>query len=287
MALSDQTDKLAKVTADGRPVINIISDSLGDSAATMAIAAARQFSENCLINRLPKVYSLAQIRPFIAAHLNETGDDMILFHTIADEQLRAELDDYLIGQPVVAVDLIGPAIDAIALATGRVPKGLPGLQRVTDERYFDRVAAMEYAVIHDDGRNADHLEDADIVLIGVSRTSKTPLSIYLASEGYKVANIPLATGIEPPPQLFTLDRRRIFGLTSDIDLLSDIRKRRLGEAVVFAPQYANPLNVSDDLDQARQLMRKLGCIVIRTDNRAIEECAQEIIRYLKLAFGES
>jgi len=283
----DRTESFAEVAADGRPIINIISDSLGDSAATMAVAAARQFSEDtCLINRLPNVNSLPQMKPFIEAHLNDSADEMILFHTIADEHLRAELDDYLMDKPIVAVDLIGPAIDAIAVATGRVPKGVPGLLRKTDERYYDRIAAMEYAVEHDDGRNADHIEDADIVIIGVSRTSKTPLSIYLASQGYKVANIPLVPGVEPPPQLFAVDRRRIFGLTSDPELLSKIRKRRLGEAIALAPQYADSSGVNDDLEQARRLMRQIGCLVVRTDRRAIEEIAQEVLRYLKQSFPD-
>ncbi|MDR0308505.1 MAG: kinase/pyrophosphorylase, partial [Coriobacteriales bacterium] len=118
-----------------RPIINIISDSLGDSAATMAIAAASQFSDGTsVINRLPKVSSLEQMVPFIESHLDDSPGEMILFHTIADEHLRAELDDYLMDKSVVAVDLIGPAIDAIAVATGRPPKGQPGLLRETDEQ---------------------------------------------------------------------------------------------------------------------------------------------------------
>jgi regulator of PEP synthase PpsR (kinase-PPPase family) len=271
---------------NGRPVINIISDSIGDSAATMAIAAASQFSDgNCTINRLPKVNSIEQMRPFIEEHIHETGDDMILFHTIADEHLRAELDDYLRDKHVAAVDLIGPAIDAIAVATGRTPKGQPGLIRETDEAYFHRIAAMEYAVEHDDGRNSDRLDDADIVLVGVSRTSKTPLSIYLATLGYRVANVPLTLGSEPPGQLFGLDRRRVFGLVSKPEVLSSIRRRRLGEALDLAATYAKLASVLDDLEEAREVMRRIGCIVIRTDNRAVEETAQEILRHYRASFG--
>ncbi|MDR2105784.1 MAG: kinase/pyrophosphorylase [Coriobacteriales bacterium] len=272
-----------------RPVIYIISDSLGDSAATMAVAAASQFSEgSCVIRRLPKATSLEQMATFIEAHLEEAGgqeaDEMVLFHTIADVALRAELEDYLRGKPIAAADLIGPAIDTIAEATGRKPKGQPGLIRRTDQEYFDRVGALEFAVDHDDGRNAEQLAKADIVLIGVSRSSKTPLAIYLASHGYRVANVPLAAGTEPPHQLFEIDPRRIFGLTSSAGLLSEIRYRRLGEAREVASAYAEPASVQTDLDEARQLMRRLGCIVVRTDNRAIEETAQEILRYYDLTY---
>ena len=270
-----------------RPVINIISDSIGDSAAIMAVAAASQFSnDRCIINRLPNVSSLAQMVPFVEQHIGSGERKIILFHTIADEQLRAELDDFLMDKQVVAVDLIGPAIDAIAQATGRMPRGEPGLIRETDEAYFDRIEAMEFAVEHDDGRNPNDLSDAQIVLIGVSRSSKTPLSIYLATQGYRVANIPLTMGSAPPSQLFELDKRRIFGLTTDPKLLSAIRLRRLGNASEVAKNYASLDRVIDDLEQARAVMRRIGCIVVRTDNRAVEEVAQEILRYYHTSFSE-
>jgi len=268
-----------------QPIIHIISDSLGESAATMAIAAASQFGENaCIINRLPKATHIGQIEDFVDKALAESVGEIVVFHTIADPGLRRELEEYLVGKNVGVVDLIGPAIDAIAEATGRKPKGEPGLIRKTDKEYFERVGAMEFAVDHDDGRNGDQLDQADIVIIGVSRSSKTPLSIYLASYGYRVANIPLATGIEPPRQLFEIEPRRIFGLTTDPVLLREIRERRLGNALEVAGSYAEPGYVHDDLEDARRLMRRLGCIVIRTDNRAIEETAQEILRYYELSY---
>jgi regulator of PEP synthase PpsR (kinase-PPPase family) len=209
---------------------------------------------------------------------------MVLFYTIADETLRAQLEDYLKDKPVAAADLIGPAIDTIAEATGRKPKGEPGLIRKTSKEYFDRVGALEFAVEHDDGRNVDQLDQADIVLIGVSRSSKTPLAIYLATQGYRVANVPLAAGTTPPAQLFKIEKGRIFGLTSNVRLLSEIRYRRLGDAREVAESYAEPASVQNDLDEARQLMRRLGCIVVRTDNRSIEETAQEILRYHELTY---
>ncbi|MDR0350379.1 MAG: kinase/pyrophosphorylase [Coriobacteriales bacterium] len=277
------------------PVIHIISDSLGDSAATMAVAAASQFSEGaCIIERLPKAANLEQMAAFVETHLaradkdaqarGEQAGEMVLFHTIADVSLRSQLEDYLKDKPVVVADLIGPAIDTIAEATGRMPKGEPGLIRKTSKEYYDRVSALEFAVDHDDGRNIEQLDQADIVIIGVSRSSKTPLAIYLATHGYRVANVPLAAGTEPPCQLFEIDKLRIFGLTSKPGLLSEIRYRRLGEAKNVAGAYAEPANVQADLDEARQLMRRLGCFVVRTDNRAIEETAQEILRYYELSY---
>jgi len=140
---------------------------------------------------------------------------------------------------------------------------------------------MEFAVSHDDGRNPEGLINADIVLIGVSRTSKTPLAMYLAFKGWRVANVPLASGLEPPPQLYELDPRRVFGLVTDPDLLVDIRRERMFDLGAWVPGYSEREAVIAELEEARALMRKIGCIVIHTDNRAVEEAAQEIIRYVR------
>jgi regulator of PEP synthase PpsR (kinase-PPPase family) len=254
---------------------------VGDSAATIAVAAASQFTEgNCVIQRLPNVGSLEQIAAFVDGLLEASGgEEIVVFYTIADPVLRAAMEEFVKDRNAAAVDLLGPAIEAIAEATGLRPLGKPGLIRRTDPAYFDRVEAMEFAVDHDDGRNLEELSQADIVLIGASRTSKTPLSIYLAMQGYRVANVPLALGTEPPKQLFELERSRIFGLTSKAELLSEIRSRRLKNALKVAGEYADEGYVQDDLDEARAMMRRLGAIVVRTDNRAIEETAQEILRY--------
>jgi regulator of PEP synthase PpsR (kinase-PPPase family) len=314
------------------PRINIISDSVGDSAATIAVAAASQFTEgNCLIQRLPNATSLQQIAAFVNGLLEASGgEEIVVLYTIADPALRTAMEDYIEqlnlsngkhfgssatadasqtnsekpedgsrgsggtgdrrasgkrSRNVAAVDLLGPSIAAIAEATGMRPKGKAGLIRRTDPAYYDRVAAMEFAVDHDDGRNPEELLQADIVLIGASRTSKTPLSIYLAMQGYRVSNIPLALGVEPPKELFQVQRTRIFGLTSQVELLSEIRTQRLGNAIEVAGEYASQQYVQDDLDAARALMRRLGVIVVRTDNRAIEETAREILKYYSQVHG--
>ncbi len=119
-----------------------------------------------------------------------------------------------------------------------------------------------------------------MVLIGVSRTSKTPLSMYMAFRGYRVANVPLALGVAPPHELFDVDKRRIFGLVSSADTLSTIRQQRARELGVSLPRYADREEVERELEEARALMRKLGVIVINTDSRAVEETAQEILRHV-------
>ena len=272
------------------PTVHVISDSLGDTAADVALAAASQFSSGAVhIQRLPKTQNLEQVKQFLDSH--KPSDEavaqgkFVVFYTIADPIFREEIKWELERRDCVAVDLLGPSVEALSKLTGEVPSGKSGAIRRTDARYFRRIEAMEFSVNHDDGRNTNELALADIVLIGVSRTSKTPLSMYMAFQGYKVANVPLAPGVEPPRELFDLEPHRIFGLLSTPQILSEIRYRRLGtaEARAAAGSYAEPLLIEDELKEARALMRKLGCIVVRTDNKAVEETAQEILMYFEAA----
>lgn len=265
------------------PTIHVISDSLGETAADVALAAAAQFEHGTVhIERLPKVTGVEQVRRFILERERDTPPEKLLvFHTIADRRLRGEIQEEFDRRGIQALDLLGPALDAIERLTGQRARGQAGVIRRTDERYFRRIEAMEFFVAHDDGRNPADLAKADIVLIGVSRTSKTPLSMYLSFHGYKVANIPLAKGVEPPRELFDVDPFRIFGLISTPEVLSTIRNERLGslEARNVAGTYSDPQYIQEELDEARSLMRRLGCIVVHTNGRAVEETAQNILGY--------
>jgi regulator of PEP synthase PpsR (kinase-PPPase family) len=189
--------------------------------------------------------------------------------------------DALCEQGVNGVDLLGPALGLLSSVTGLQPTGEAGAVRRTDQGYFDRIEAMEFAVKHDDGRNPEGLLDADIVLLGVSRTSKTPLAMYLAFKGWSVANVPLARGIKPPHQIFEVDPRRVFGLVTSADVLMYIRNERMKELGTYVPGYAEREAIEAELEEARALMRKIGCLVVRTENRAVEEAAQEIVRHVQ------
>ena len=268
------------------PTVHVISDSLGDTAADVALAAAAQFESGVVhIERLPKASSIEQVREFLDAHTEDDPSKVLVFHTIANRELRLAVHDELLRRGIHGLDILGPALDAIQLLTGETPHGEAGVIRRTDARYFRRIEAMEFFVSHDDGRNPQDLTKADIVLVGVSRTSKTPLSMYLSFHGYKVANIPLAQGSEPPEQLFEVAPFRIFGLMSTPEVLSTIRNERLGslQARGVAGSYADPGRIADELDDARALMRRLGCIVIHTNGRAVEETAQIILGYFERA----
>ena len=267
-------DKLATVL--------VISDALGETAASVALAAAGQFDEGAVaIERLSRVQDARQVKRYLES-LAGAAKKIAAFHTIVQDELRCEVAGLLVEQGIAAVDLLGPAIGTIAALTGLAPKGIPGIIHRTDEHYFKRIACMEYAVEHDDGRGADDLSEADIVLIGVSRTSKTPLSMYLALQGYRVANIPLAPQMEPPQALFEVDPARVFGLVTTVETIAPIRSQRLGtaQAQSAAGSYADPDAIELEFAYARTLMKRLGCFVVHTDGKAIEESATEIIERL-------
>ncbi len=266
------------------PTIHVISDSLGETARAVAQAAAAQFGvTNPKIEVLGKVKSFEQVREYLEEHseyhIEQLGDDRLLvFYTLVHGEMRDKVSDYIEDQEnIYGVDLLTSAIDAIADISGLVPNSSPGALRVADINYFHRVEALEFTIEHDDGRNPQDLCKADIVLVGVSRTSKTPLSIYLAQHGFHVANIPLDADTEPPNELFEVDPTRIFGLMSTPDVLEPIRSRRIGAAANIAKNYADLEYIYDDLERARTLMRKIGCFVIHTNGKAVEESAQEII----------
>lgn len=268
------------------PTIHVISDSVGVTAQAVARAAAAQFGVNDpKIEVLPKVQSFGQIRSFLeehaAYHVHTLGDDRLLvFFTLVDRSMSEQTAAYIVEHDnILGVDIMTGAVEAIAELSGMRPTSRAGSLREANEGYFRRIEAIEFTIAHDDGRNPQDLTEADIVLLGVSRSSKTPLSIYLSQQGYKVANIPLDPSTEPPREIYDVDRTRLFGLMTTADVLTDIRQRRLGNAAVVAASYADPEYIYEDLEKARALMRRLGCIVIHTEKRAVEETAQEILRY--------
>ena len=269
------------VPSTGEITVYILSDSLGETADQVAKAALTQFDGDVFhVVRLPKVSTRGQLQGLVAGACHDGG---VFLYTLAAPKLRDEMQRIATQLGVVAVDILGPAVTALETVSQVSPAWEAGLTRLTDRGYFERIEALEFAVKHDDWRNTELLHEAEIVLVGVSRTSKTPLSMYLAFKGYRVANIPLSIEMEPPPQLFEVDNRRIFGLVTDPELLVEIRKQRLVELCGYARRYADIDAVQRELYEARALMRRLGCIVIKTGGRAIEETAQEILRYMEQA----
>jgi [pyruvate, water dikinase]-phosphate phosphotransferase / [pyruvate, water dikinase] kinase len=257
--------------------IHVVSDSLGETGEMVARAVTSQYEPDAFrIEMLTRMRTPDELRLAVRAHC---GEHCIFLYTLVTEELRAEMET-LCEQGVNGVDLLGPSVELLERVTGRTPSGRAGALHDTDQEYFDRISAMEFAVSHDDGRNVEGFKDADVVLIGVSRTSKTPLCMYLAYKGVRAANMPLAPRMDPPKELFELDPRRVFGLTTDTEVLIDIRQDRMRDMGTYVPRYTEREAVEEELREARALMRRIGCLVVRTDNRAIEEAAQEIMRHL-------
>ena len=189
--------------------------------------------------------------------------------------LVAELCEQL---SIPHLDLLGPALETIEAASGDQAERVVARIVGVDRDYFKRIAAMEFAVKHDDGQYLSELPSADIVLIGVSRAGKTPLSMYLGYLGHKTANVPLVTGIRPPPELFNIDRWKVVGLTIDPERLATIRGRRVKATGSRGGKdgYAQLHRIYDELEEAARIHQRLGCPVIDTTTLALEEAAERV-----------
>ncbi|GGJ09233.1 putative pyruvate, phosphate dikinase regulatory protein [Alicyclobacillus cellulosilyticus] len=259
------------------PVVYIVSDSVGETAEFVVRAAASQFDGGlCDIRRTSHVQSRRQIDEVLAAARAEAG---VVAFTLVLPELREHMLSAARRFAVRAVDIMGPMLEAFAAVTGVPPRHQPGLVRQLDEEYFRRVEAIEFAVQHDDGRDPRGLMRADVVLIGVSRTSKTPLSMYLAHRRLRVANLPLLPEVAPPAELFALKGSgKVIGLTIQPAALNLIRRERLRSLGLPAEaEYASCARIREELAFAAEVMQRLHCPVIDVTNKAVEETAALIL----------
>lgn len=259
-----------------KPVVLVVSDSLGETAELVTRAAASQFDSGRIeIRRVPYADHEQAVLDAVeeAARLGAA----VVF-TLIRPQLRALLLERARAAGVPAVDLMGPLLDALERVSGLTPRLEPGLIHRLDEEYFRRIECVEFAVKHDDGKAPQGLTRADIVLIGVSRTSKTPVSMYLAHRRYKVANVPLVPELEPPAELFLVDPRRVVGLTIQAEQLARIRRERL-QAMGLAGDaaYGDLQRIREELDYADRIFRRVGCPVLDVTNKAVEETAARVL----------
>jgi regulator of PEP synthase PpsR (kinase-PPPase family) len=209
-----------------------------------------------------------------------------LVHTLVDPGLRRTLVDLAQERGVVEVDLMGPLMTRLAEVLNRTPLAHPGLYRQLHEAYFDRIAAIEYSMAHDDGRNPSGWARADIVLTGISRVGKTPLSMYLAVLGWKVANVPLVMDLPTPPGLFEVDRRRVIGLTMEPGQLVFHRKERRSRlGVPGLDDYTDSARIYEETEAARQVFRRSGFSVIDVTDTPIEASAERIVEIVTRRFG--
>lgn len=229
--------------------------------------------------RVPYVKDKAQVEKVIEEAKENNG---IICYTVVSPELREHIAHKAMEHDVEVVDVLGPMLKAIEKTSGLLPKNQAGLIHALDHEYFKRVEAVEFAVKYDDGKNPLGLAKADVVIIGVSRTSKTPLSVYLAHKQIKVANVPLVPEIMPPEELFKVPPHKIIGLLIDPFKLNEIRSERLKTmGLTDGAAYADVKRINEELEYAKGIMRRLHCTIINVSNRAIEETADMILEYVQ------
>jgi len=260
------------------PIIYICSDGIGETAETVAQAAARQFGAETI--RTKRFGHLRREEEIVEILQEAAAEGGIVAYTIVLPDLKAFLKEEAIRLGVITVDILGPVMQAVVDAYGSTPHETP-VRHEMDETYFRRIEAIEFAVKYDDGKDFRGLSLAQIVLIGVSRTSKTPLSVFLAHKGYKVANLPIVLETRVPPELYRLKQPFVVGLTMNPEKLYNIRLERLKTlGLPHGARYASMEYIQEELDFARSIMKDIGCAVMDVTDQSIEETAAYIIERL-------
>ncbi|WP_445661484.1 pyruvate, water dikinase regulatory protein [Bacillus sp. FSL K6-3431] len=262
------------------PIIYVVSDSIGETAELVTKAAISQFyGVNVKFRRYPFVEDLDHINEVLTMAKNDQG---MVVYTLVKPDIRAYMKEKAVEQQINAIDVMGPFMDIFEKTFERAPLNEPGLVRQLDEDYFKKIEAVEFAVKYDDGRDPRGLLKADIILIGVSRTSKTPLSQYLAHKRYKVANVPIVPEVDPPKELFTVDPSRCIGLKISPEKLNSIRRERLlSLGLDDKANYANIERIKREIAYFDKISAKLDCTVIDVTNKAVEETANIIINNIQ------
>jgi regulator of PEP synthase PpsR (kinase-PPPase family) len=264
--------------------IIIISDGTGETASLMTKAAVVQFADREIIyTRYKNIRTQLQIE---AIFQDAAKRHDLVVYTLVSPELRKYTQDQAQKYNTPAIDLLGPLLNSLGAFFENQPLAQPGLTHTVNEQYFKRIAAMEYTIAHDDGKLLDGIHDADIVVLGISRTSKTPLSMYLSLQGYRVCNIPIVTGIPLPDIVLKVDPNKVVCLTIQAEVLHTIRKARL-ERLGKDPRdhsnenYASMEHVVQDIEYATTLYRQnRKWPVFDVSGKALEETASEVMRII-------
>lgn len=257
-----------------------ISDSLGETSYAIAQAASVQFpNTEFKIHRYP----LIKTTSLLSGIMNKAKrENAIIVHTFVDPELSEFINSFCADNDLTVIDALSDVIQKFSQEANEKPLQKAGINHNTDKEYFNRIEALEFAVTYDDGKDPAGFLKADLVLLGISRTSKTPLSLFLANRGYKVANLPLVPKAQIPDEIYQVDPNKIFGLTNDPGILNEIRRERM-IAYGLNPDtnYSNIDNIEDELNFANELYKKLGCPVINVAHKSIEETATLITESLE------
>jgi [pyruvate, water dikinase]-phosphate phosphotransferase / [pyruvate, water dikinase] kinase len=258
--------------------LHVVSDSTGETAARLVTALEAQFPDTEFeVVRHPRIENADDLALAVS---RSKGRPAVMVYTLVDRELRESMRQLCRRAKLHYCDVLGHPIDAVARVSGKAAKMESGRRNPLDSQYFKRMEAIEFAVKFDDGVG-EGLKEADVVLVGVSRTSKTPLSMYLGYLGIKTANVPIVRGIDPPDELFKIDRQKIVGLTIDASRLAEIRQTRARHMRMSKRAYAELVEIYEELEQAAAVHRRLGCPVLDISQLSIEETAHRILRLVE------
>lgn len=257
--------------------LHLVSDSTGETLMTVARAASAQYVTTRAVERIyPLVRSQKQLDRVLGEIESAPG---IVLYTMIDPALSAQLEEFCRQQGCPCVSVLDPVLDVFRSYLGMASTPRAGAQHVLNAEYFRRIDALNFTMLHDDGQLPEDLNQADVVLVGVSRTSKTPTSIYLANRGIKTANVPLVPGVPPPHQLFSLDHPLVVGLIASPERIVQIRQNRLEalSADTSNSAYIDRVSVGQEIAQSRRLCAENGWQLLDVSRRSIEETAAAII----------
>ena len=275
--------EMAEMIKRKAPNIIILSDGTGASGTQVVNSVLAQFSDSEVVVRTTgHVRTPEKVEKVLRAAIDEGA---LIVHTLVDPALRQYMVQSASALQITHIDIMGPLLEWTEQQMGRPPLGTPGLFRQLHQDYFERVAAIDYALYHDDGKNPEGWPDADLVIVGVSRAGKTPLSIFLSVLGHKVANVPWVPEIGINPIIYSLEPGRVVAIHIAVGQLIQHRLQRLGRLGAGSQgDYADPELVFQEVEAANEAYRKYGWKVMDVTDRPIESSADEMVKYLSRRF---
>jgi len=266
------------------PPIYIVSGGRGIAGNNLVQSLLIQYPENDIpVIIVPNIQDEDQVFDTVMKAKTDGG---LIAHTMVNPELRKKINELCNEFGVSVVDLMGNLADYLDKILDVVPIKQPGLYRQLNQQYFDRIESIEFTLSHDDGMSPERLQNAEIILTGVSRAGKTPLSVYLAMYGWRVANVPLVNGIQPPDELFKVDPNRVFGLhISAAQLIAHRKKRLAGWNNYVNETYIDERSVREEIRNAMFIFDKGGFTVINVSNKPIESTANEILNMMSKRFA--
>lgn len=259
----------------------VVSDSIGETAQRVINAVLAQFPDlnNYEIKKFPFVDSKEVLTNILSDALQEKA---VVVTTLVNEELNELCADFARRTGLEYIDYMSPLVKIVSERTQMTPSYQSGSLYLMDEDYFNRVEAIEFSVRYDDGKDPKGFAKSDLVILGISRTSKTPLSMYLANRSFKVSNLPLIPEVPVPKEVFQIDSRRIIGLTADPEYIRKVRQSRLVSlGLTGSSSYVSLERIKEELKYSQNLYQQLGATIINVENKSIEESAQLIEEHAK------